>query len=414
MAKPIFIAASPNSERDDVFLAESLSRRPWRWRNPAEVRELEQQVGKFLDHKPAVAFDSARSSLCALLKAYGIGDGDEVIVPGFTCLVVANPIIWTGARPVYVDINARTFRYNLRDLANKVNNRTKAIVVQHTFGIVDKVTAIRKIVGSKVMIIEDLAHSLGGEFQGKKLGTLGDAAIITFGIEKVLSAVRGGVAVSNDPDIAEKLRLFEQSLPKLSRGRVFKSLMNPIIWFLATPLYYYGIGRLTLGRLLIFFGRLFGILGKVIENEEYETLKPKWLPAQMPGALAELALNQWPKLERFNEHRRQIAAIYSRELQVKYPEEPGNKNVYLRFPVFVKDRKKALDEGKKHRVVLGDWYKTMLYAPESSYKKMYYEKDMAKISEQVTKYIINLPTSINVSEEDAKRIAGFIKKHVIK
>jgi len=98
MAKPIFIAASPNSERDDVFLAESLSRRPWRWRNPAKVRELEQQVSKFLDHRPAVAFDSARSSLFALLKAYGIGDGDEVIIPGFTCLVVANPIIWTGAR----------------------------------------------------------------------------------------------------------------------------------------------------------------------------------------------------------------------------------------------------------------------------------------------------------------------------
>ena len=88
--------------------------------------------------------------------------------------------------------------------------------------------------------------------------------------------------------------------------------------------------------------------------------------------------------------------------------------MYLRFPVFVKDQKKALTEGKRNRVVLGDWYKTMLYAPESSYKKLFYEKDMAKISEQVTKYIINLPTGINVSEEDAKRIAGFIKKYIIK
>ena len=414
MSKPIFIAASPNTERDDVLLAAKLMNRFWSWKRTDKVKELEQQVSKFLNKRPAIAFDSARSSLYAILKAYGIGEGDEVILPGFTCLVVANPVIWTGARPVYVDINARTFRYNLKDLSTKVNNRTKAIIVQHTFGIADKVNEIRKIVGKKVVIIEDLAHSLGGEYQGERLGTLGDAAIITFGIEKALSSVRGGVAVVADPEIAEKLRLFQQGLPKFSYKRIYFALLNPIFWAIVTPLYYLGIGKLTFGRVATFFGHLFGILGNMIAHEEYETIKPKWTPAQMPGALAELALNQWPKLERFNEHRRQIAAVYSRELAVKYPEEPGNKNVYLRFPVFVNSQKKALLEGKKNRVVLGDWYKTMLYAPERSYKKLFYEKGMAKISEQVTKYIINLPTGINVTEVDAKRIAEFTKKYVIK
>ncbi|HRN71030.1 MAG TPA: DegT/DnrJ/EryC1/StrS family aminotransferase, partial [Candidatus Woesebacteria bacterium] len=283
----------------------------------------------------AVAMDSARSAFYLLLKAYGIGPGDEVILPSFSCLVIANPVIWVGAKPVYVDIDKETFNLSLEDLKKKVSSKTKVVLVQHTFGLPVELEKVRELVGKDVKIVEDIAHSLGGIYKGHKIGTIGDAAVATFGIEKVISSVRGGMVLVKDDRIAEEIISEIKSAPHFSLVRIKIALLNPILWWLITPVYYIGIGKATIGRAFSFVAHKLGIMGIMIEKCEYDTQKPSWIPARMPSALARLGMNQFRKLDRFNNHRREIAGIYEEKFGA-FKVDQNSKHNYLRYPLLVK------------------------------------------------------------------------------
>lgn len=411
--KPVFIAASPNAEFDDVLLALKQLMLPWNWFNKSKTRKLEEKVAHYLGVKHVFAFDSARSSFYLLMKAYGIAYGDEVILPSFTCLVIANPVIWCGATPVYVDVD-ENFNLDLADLKHKLTKNTKAILIQHTFGLPVEIEKVKKIVGDKVKLIEDTAHAFGGVYRGQKIGSIGDAAVITFGIEKVISCVRGGMVAVNDDVIAERIRKEQRKAKRFSLPRLIISLLNPLWWKAITPFYYLGFGKFTLGRMFVLIGHKFNLLGNMIENEEYMSKKPSWLPATLPGALSTLALKQLTKLERYNQHRIRIAEIYARELDLEYPEFSNSKNIFLRFPVLVKDRARVFSLARKNRVVLGDWYREILYSPRANWHYFKYKQGTAPLAEKLSESIINLPTGINVSEQQARSIAALVKPYLIK
>lgn len=410
--KPVFIAASPNTEKEDLKLALKLLFQPWNWRrNDSNVKEFETQMSEYLGGINATAVDSARSGFYLLLKAYGIGPGDEVILPSFSCLVIANPVIWVGAKPVYVDINKKTLNIDLEDLSRKLSPKTKAVLVQHTFGLPVEIDKVRNIVGEKVKIVEDIAHSLGGMYKGQKIGTIGDAAVATFGIEKVISTVRGGMVLTSDEKIAEILRQEQTNLPEFSMLRIKIALMNPVLWWSITPFYYLGFGKYTIGKAFSFFAHKLGIMGIMIEREEYNAQKPNWLPSRMPSALARLGKRQLAKTDRFNEHRREIAKIYSDTLGIKFPIDDKSTNIYLRFPVLVDPKKRngiIKEAGKKH-VVLGNWYRSILFAPESSLEKLGYKKGDTPNAEWVAERIINLPTGVNIAKEGASALAKYLQ-----
>lgn len=412
--KPVFIAASPNTEKDDVRLALKLLFQPWKWRSDSNksVQKFEKMVSDYHDGTNAIALDSARSAFYLLLKAYGVGKGDEVVLPSFSCLVIANPVLWVGAKPVYVDIDPKTFNLDYEDLRRKVSSKTKAVLVQHTFGLPADMDKVRQIVGPNVKIIEDAAHSLGGEYKGQKIGTIGDSAVLTFGIEKVISSVRGGMVLTKDERTANKIREMQSQLPEFSLIRIKIALLNPILWSLITPVYYLGIGKFTIGRIFSVIAHKMRIMGIMIEHEEYLTQKPSWLPARMPAALARLGMNQFKKLDRFNNHRREIAEIYSKELVVDYKAPENSVHTYLRFPLLLEKEKleKFKQETKKAYVVVGDWYKTILYAPDSSLAKLGYKKGDTPNAEKVSKQIVNLPTGINVDRISAEKIAEIFKQ----
>lgn len=407
--KPVFIAASPNSEKDDVALAIKLLLQPWNWRADKEnsVEKFEKQVSSYHDGINAIALDSARSGFYLLLKAYGIKKGDEVILPSFSCLVVANPVLWVGAKPVYVDIDSKTFNIDLDDLKKKITSKTKVVLVQHTFGLPVDLDKVKEIVGNNIKIVEDTAHSLGGIYKGKKIGTIGDSAILTFGIEKMISSVRGGMILTKDKEVARKLKDYQKELPHFPLLKIKIALLNPILWRIITPVYYVGIGKFTVGRVFSLIAHKLGIMGIMIESDEYLAQKPSWLPAKMPSALSRLGINQFKKLDRFNEHRRDIAKIYSDELNINYKVSENSTHTYLRFPVLLDTTKLSIFNtlAKKAHFVLGDWYKTILYAPKSSLSKLGYKKGDTPSAEAVSKQIINLPTGINVSKESAHKLA---------
>jgi dTDP-4-amino-4,6-dideoxygalactose transaminase len=350
-----------------------------------------------------------------LLKAYGVGEGDEVLLPSFSCLVIANPVLWVGAKPVYVDIDRETFNIDLNDLKNKVTEKTKVVLVQHTFGLPVDVEKVREIVGNNTKIVEDIAHSLGGELNGKKLGTLGDASVATFGIEKVISTVRGGMVLTKDLEVATKISEELKNALDFSLVRVKIALLNPILWYLINPVYYLGFGKYTIGKAFSYFAHKIGIMGIMIEGEEYNGQKPKWLPSRMPSALARLGIVQFGKIDRFNEHRREIAKIYSEKLGITYLSNNTAKHNYLRFPLIVNPEKRSslVKEAGRNHIVLGNWYKNILFAPDISLEKLGYKKGDTPNAEWVAERIVNLPTAVNVGKEDAVSITKLIAKQTI-
>ncbi len=408
--KPTFIAASPNVRFDDLLLSVNTLFSFWGWYRKGPVTELEKLVSDYHGGRSVTSFDSARTAFYFLLKAYGIGPGDEVLVPAFTCLVVVNPILWLDAKPVYVD-NGPDFNIDLEDLQRKLTPKTKAVLVQHTFGRPVDVKEVRRIVGSDIKIIEDTAHSLGGRYKGEQIGTMGDAAILTFGIEKVISCVRGGMALAGDPVIAGKLKEYQAGAKNFSRRRIFISLLNPVFWFLITPIYYIGIGKLTLGRIFAKLAHLVSLFGNMIEPVEYRAEQPEWFPAKLPGALAVLAVHQFKKLDKYNEHRNIIADIYQRKLNIPAQDDG---RVYLRFPLLVDDRTNVLNKAKRRHVVLGDWYKNILYSPEANLHYFGYVKGSCPVAEKQAEEIINLPTGVNVNAQTAEMIADLVKPHHVR
>ena len=118
-----------------------------------------------------------RVALYAILKAMGVGKDDEVILPAFTCVVVANAIIYLGAKPVYVDIDLQTYNARFEDIKKAVTNKTKAIICQNTFGLSSDIEEITKYAKEQtIFTIEDCTHGFGGYYNQKPNGSYCDAA----------------------------------------------------------------------------------------------------------------------------------------------------------------------------------------------------------------------------------------------
>src|SRR3989344_7854503 len=200
--KPISISLSPNTEADDILLAFKQLVQPWRWNKKKDVELLERAFAKRLGVKHAVAFNSGRSALLAILSALEgdpsfakASEGKEVLLQAFTCNAVPNPVIWAGLKPVYVDCREDDFNIDPVDLERKVTPRSKVVIVQHTFGLpadMDRIVEICK--RRNLILVEACAHALGATYRGKKVGTFGKAAFFSFSRDKVISCVYGGMA----------------------------------------------------------------------------------------------------------------------------------------------------------------------------------------------------------------------------
>jgi dTDP-4-amino-4,6-dideoxygalactose transaminase len=327
-------------------------------------------------------------------------------------MVIANAVKWAGLKPVFVDCNRLNLNYDLKDIQKKISDKTRAIVVQHTFGYPENMQIIKEIAGDNVFIIEDLAHSLGGQLDGKKLGTFGDAAILTFGIEKVISSIRGGMLIVKDESLAQKIYNTVATLKPFPKKKTSIALLGALLWKISTPIYYFGFGKITLGRMLVYIAHRLGLMGNMIEDCEYETCQPKWLPSKMSPTLALLGINQFNKLEKLNNHRIEIATIYQKELEAEYPQKDGTKHIFLRFPLIIEKRDELLMDAKQQKIVLGDWYKNILYAPDKTLALLGYIKGSCPNAEYLAKQIINLPTYINLTKEDAIEISNLVKKYL--
>jgi dTDP-4-amino-4,6-dideoxygalactose transaminase len=164
----------------------------------AKVYQLEQQVAKLIGVPYAVAVNSGTSALLVTISGLGIGPGDEVIVPGYTFIASFSSVIYARAIPILAEVD-RTLNLDPEDVRKKITPRTKAILAVHMLGNPARMDALKAIADDHdLLLIEDCAQAFGASYQGRMLGSIGQAGIYSFNIFKTITAGDGGMVVTND------------------------------------------------------------------------------------------------------------------------------------------------------------------------------------------------------------------------
>lgn len=416
--KPITPDLSPNIQGRDTWFGLRQLLLPWNWPHwkigNGEDR-LSVAFREPFGTPHAFTFDSGRIALHGVIRALHLQPGDEVVIQSFTCVVVPDAIIAAGVKPVYVDIDY-TYNIDLEALKRLVgtSGHVKAVIAQHTFGqpaAIKELAAFCKEKG--LFLIEDCAHSLGAKVDGKLVGTFGDAAIFSFGRDKVMSTVSGGVAITMNPEIAERLNEYESTLPYPSRRWIAQRLAYPFVFEVAKWLYYVG----PIGKMIIEISKRLGIVPLVIKPAE----KSGKLPTayRMPNVLAAWAARQMEELDAHNAHRREIANIYAvgfAQLEQKKTVQfhqtiPGTEPMWLRWSIEVEDADKLRSYCKEHGIILGSWYDTPVAPRDTNLESIHYPIGSCPRAERLGAHIVNLPTNINTSIADAQNIVDIIKKY---
>lgn len=176
----------------------------WLTQGP-KVAEFEKNFALRHEVDHAIAVTSCTTGLHLALAALDIGPGDEVIVPAFTWIATANVVLYCGATPVFVDVECETFNIDPKLIAEKITDKTKAVIPVHLFGLCADMDAIRAAIPDHVKIIEDAACAAGSGYKGKWAGTLGDAASFSFHPRKSITTGEGGMVTTNDEQLAERM-----------------------------------------------------------------------------------------------------------------------------------------------------------------------------------------------------------------
>lgn len=195
-------------DEEDLKNVTKVIKRGSYWATGPEIKEFEEKIAEYVGTKYAVTFNSGTSALHALLLAYDLKQGDEVIVPSFTFIATANAPLFVGAKPVFAEIEDRTYGLDPEDVKKRITPKTKAIIPIHYGGCPCLIRELKEIAEDRnLLLIEDAAESLGAKINDKKVGTFGDSAMFSFCQNKVISTGEGGAITTDSKEIYEKLKL---------------------------------------------------------------------------------------------------------------------------------------------------------------------------------------------------------------
>ena len=382
--KPIFIASNPNFEQDDYNIVKNtLNGNILK----EEYEDSKEQVTKFFENtfkRKVNFFNTGRAGLYEILKSIDTQENDEVILQAMTCLAVPLPIFWLKAKPVYSDISEETYCIDLDDVKEKITENTKAIVVTHMFGKILPLEEFKKYIDElnktrekKIYLIEDCAHILDTNMK-----TYGDFAFFSFAQDKPVSCMTGGAVLGE---------LKESSLEEMSYSESQRVLKSILLWKRIKDLYYipFGASKISIGKFLILYAREFGLTESAANpNDLYKQPKIQSLSRYFFPLLK----NQIEKLEKFNQNRKKISKIY------------GKEGTYLRYPVQSTNPEALKEALRKEKVIVGNWYNNPVYPRGTDMKQFGYILGSCPVAERVSKNILNLPTNIEVGEEEAVKI----------
>jgi perosamine synthetase len=172
-----------------------------------KVKELEDKITEYLGVNYVIVVTNCTSALHLALLSIGVKEGDEVLVADHTFPATGHAVLYCGAKPVFVDVDLKTYNINSELIKKKINAKTKAIIPVHTFGQTAEMDAIMEIARDhNLKVVEDAACALGAKYKNKYAGTIGDIGCFSFHARKGITTGEGGMAVTNNKNLAEKIR----------------------------------------------------------------------------------------------------------------------------------------------------------------------------------------------------------------
>ena len=184
-----------------------------------KVEDFERFFCRSQKLKGAVAVNSGSSALHMALLALGVKQGDQVIIPSYSCAAILNSVLYVGAVPVIVDVNEEDFNISFEAVRKNITKKTKAIIVVHNFGMPADIAPLKKL---GIPLIEDCAHAIGAKYKGKNVGSFGEISVFSFYATKMITTAEGGVVASNKVSLVNKVR----DLIEYDQKRTFKLRYN--------------------------------------------------------------------------------------------------------------------------------------------------------------------------------------------
>lgn len=361
------------------------------YENYKSIHTYEKLFAKITNNKNAFSFGAGRMAAYAILEAIGVGKGDEVIIPAFTCVVIPNAIIYRGAKPIYVDIDPVMFNIDVSKIESAITPKTKVIFAQHTFGIpcdIKKINEIAKKYG--LYVVEDCAHALGSFTKNKLIGSLADAAFFSTDRTKVISTHVGGMAVTNNLKIAEKLKSIQNKTTFLPKYLYRKILITFIIEYILFLPFIFWLGKVV-QKVLIKTNTLFYF------DDELCIKKPNFYPCMISAAQAEIGIRQLTNIKNNKIDRNKIKNYLEKNINWNSNnlEEIKNANL-LRYSFLVRNRNEFEKKFSNH-FDLSTWYTSVVQGRDRDLKLVFYETGSCPIAEKITKHIVNFPTHSKVS-----------------
>ncbi|MGF1482640.1 MAG: DegT/DnrJ/EryC1/StrS family aminotransferase [Cyanophyceae cyanobacterium] len=327
----------------------------------AAITEFEQQFASYIGVSECVACNSGTDALYLALRALNVGPGDEVITTAFSFIATAETISLTGATPVFVDIDLKTFNLNVEAAAAAITSKTKAILPVHLFGQPVEMTKLMALARQRgVAVVEDCAQATGAEWSGQKVGSIGQVGCFSFYPTKNLGACGdGGAVTTNDPDIAAQIRRLGD------HGKSDRYIHEAV-----------GVNS-----------RLDAVQAAILQ------IKLRYL-------------DEW------NQQRREIAARYHELLQpmgIRVPQEPAlARSVWNQYTVLLSDRERV--RGHLQQLSIGSTVYYPLPLPlQPVYQQLGYQRGQLPQSEQAARAVLSLPMFPELSSVEQQQVAYGLK-----
>lgn len=214
----------PDIREAEIVAVEEVLKSKWITRG-GRCEEFERMLAAYTGADHAVVLNSATAGLFLCLKIARIGAGDEVITSPYTFAATANVIIHAGAKPVFADIEEKTFCISPKEIEKNITKKTRAVIPVHFAGHPAPLGEILALAGANdLLVVEDAAHAIGAEIEGKKIGSGESLSVFSFHAVKNLTTAEGGAVTSNDGEFTRLLRLYslhgqtKDAFSKLSAG----------------------------------------------------------------------------------------------------------------------------------------------------------------------------------------------------
>jgi len=332
-----------------------------------KIKSFEKEFAEYIGVEHAVAMANGTVALDIALKALGIGPGDEVITSAFSFIASSNCVLFQGAKPVFADIDPRSFNIDPSDVATKITEKTRAIIPVHLYGQPAEMDQLKEIAEDhEVALVEDAAQAHGAEYNGLKAGGLGNVGCFSFYATKNMTTGEGGMLTTSNSELARKARLL------INHGDIGK--------------YYH-----------------------VILGYNY----------RMTEASAAVGSVQLKKLNKLNEKRRKNASLLTRGIKKISGLTPPHVNdnvrhVFYQYAIRVEDdypmeRDKLAGYLKEKGIDVAVHYPTPVYR-QPLYTELGYVENICPMAEDACKRVLSLPVHPTVMEEDITYIIDTLKE----